>query len=154
MSLGAARALGRFLAEYMRMAPDELGGDRLDHVSDVEQPTLTRHLCVVDRLQDEVAKLIAQLIKVFALDGIRDFVSFLDRVVADRRKILLEIPWAAAIRIAERRHDLDKAGKFAAGLHEVTHGWREGVANLAETARLPNRHPLPSDSHKIYYGTT
>ena len=79
------------------MPADQLCGDRLDHVADVEEAALGRHLRVIDRLEQEVAELVGEVLEVLALDRVSDLVGFLDRVVADGREILLEVPGAAAV---------------------------------------------------------
>jgi hypothetical protein len=94
---------------------------------------------VIDRLQDEIAKLFAQIGKVLALDRVGNLVSFLDRVVADGGEVLLQIPWAAGLRIAQAGHDFDEAREVAGGLHfEGTGLESDGLRTLAQVARLPN----------------
>ena len=114
--LGAAGVARRLLAEDVRMAADQLFGDRLHDVAEIEQAFLGRHLGVKHRLQQQIAEFLAQIVEIVALDGVGDLVGFLDRVVADRREILLEVPGAAAIGVAQGRHDFDEAGDFARGL--------------------------------------
>ncbi len=94
----------------MRVTPDHLRRDRLDHVAEGERVGLLAHARVIDDLQQEVAELVLELREIAALDRIRDLVGLLDRVGRDRREILLEIPRAAGARRAQRGHDLDQAG--------------------------------------------
>ena len=104
----------------MGVPADQLLGDGVDHVADVEAPQLCGHLCVIDRLQDQIAEFLAQVVEILALDGIGHLVGLLDGVVPDGREILLEIPGAARLLVAQRGHDLDEAGEVAGGLHGFT----------------------------------
>ena len=63
----------------MRMAADEFGGNGLDHAPEVEQSRFLRHSRMEDDLQQQVAQLVAQVVRFAALDRIRDLVGFLDR---------------------------------------------------------------------------
>ena len=85
------------VAEHMRMAADQLGGDRLDDAAEVEQAGLLGHAGMKDDLQQEVAELLAQILGVAALDGVGDLVGFFDRVGRDRGEGLLEVPGTAAL---------------------------------------------------------
>ena len=60
---------------------------------------------MVNDLEQEVAKLVLQRIKVVARDRIGDLVSFLDRVRRDGREGLLDVPRAARVLVAQARHD-------------------------------------------------
>src|SRR5690606_38724185 len=50
-----------------------------------------------------------------------NLVGLFDRVVANALEILLQIPRATAVRIAQASHDLDQAGDVARGLHGNAH---------------------------------
>ncbi len=67
----------------MRMAADQLRGDRLDHAAEVEQPRLLGHPRMEDDLQQQVAQLLPQILGVAALDRVGDLVGLLDRVGGD-----------------------------------------------------------------------
>ncbi len=100
--MASQRALGCFgitgveIAKNMRMAADQLFGDAIDDVADIEMAGLAGHLGVIDRLQQQIAEFLAQIGEILALDSVGDLVGFLDGVVADGRKILLQIPGATA----------------------------------------------------------
>src|SRR5258706_3058716 len=68
-------------------------------------------------LQQEIAELVAQVVEIAARDGIGNFIGFLDRVGRDGRKILFEIPRAAAAGRAQHRHDFEQAGNIAGRGH-------------------------------------
>ena len=73
------------------------GGD----IVEGEEAVVSRDLAVKDDLQEQVAKLIANGGGVAAGDGVGDLISFLDRIGCDRREILGEIPFTAAVGVAE-----------------------------------------------------
>jgi hypothetical protein len=59
-------------------------------------------------LELKIAEFIRERVHVTPIDRIGDLIRFLDRVGRDRREILLQIPRAAMLRIAETAHDLDE----------------------------------------------
>ena len=101
----------------MGMAADELGGDGLDHAAEIEQARLFRHARVKDDLQQQVAKLLAQILGAAALDCVGDFVGLFDREGGDRGEGLLNVPGTAGDGIAQRGHDFDQAPDIARRLH-------------------------------------
>ena len=64
---------------------------------------------MIDHLQQEIAKLVTEIVEIAACDGIRDLVGFLDGVGRNGREILFEIPGTAAAGRSQRRHDLEQA---------------------------------------------
>ena len=56
-------------------------------------------------LQQQVAQLVPEVGHVAAIDRIGDLVGFLDGVRSDGREVLLQIPRAAAVRVAQPGHD-------------------------------------------------
>ena len=107
---GSTRIL---VTEDMRMAANHLGGDGLDHVAELEQAGFSRHLGVIDGLEEEVAELVLEVVHVTAGDGIGHLVGFFDRVRRDGREVLLDVPGAAGLLVAQRGHDLDQARDIA-----------------------------------------
>ena len=99
----------RPVGEHMRMPPDHLARDRLDHVAERERILLLGHAGMIHHLQQEIAELVAEIVEIAARDGVGDLIGFLDGVGRDGRKILLEVPRAAAVGRAQRRHDLEQA---------------------------------------------
>ena len=79
----------------MRMPPDQLLGDRLHHVAEIERALLLGHAGVEHDLQQQVAQFVAQVVEIAALDRVGDLVGFLDRVGRDGREVLLQVPRAA-----------------------------------------------------------
>ncbi len=80
----------------------------MGHIGEVEQAPLGRHLRVERHLQQQVAQLVAQLGPIAAIDRIGHFVSLFDRVGRDRGEILLHVPRATALGIAQPRHDREQ----------------------------------------------
>ena len=103
------------IAEHVRMAPHQLFGDRLDHVAELEQAGFLGHAGVKHDLQQQVAKLVAQIVEIAPLDRVRDLVGFLDGVGRDGGEVLLQIPRASGAGRSQRRHDLDQADDIAGG---------------------------------------
>ena len=93
----------------MRMPPDHLSRDRLDHVAERECVLLLGHARVIHHLQQEIAEFIPEIVEIAARDGVGHLVGFLDGVGRDRRKILFEVPRTAAAGRAQRHHDLEQA---------------------------------------------
>ena len=101
----------------MRMAPDQLGGQRLDDVAEIEGALLLCHPGVENDLQKQIAQLVLQARKIIARDGVRNLIGFLKRIGSDRPEILLQVPRAARSWRAERRHDLKQARNVTGWLH-------------------------------------
>ena len=93
--LGRA-ALG--VGKDVRMAADQLGGDGLDHVAEVEGALLLRHAGMEDDLQQQVAEFVLEVGEVAAGDGVGHLIGFLERIGRDGLEVLLEVPGAAASR--------------------------------------------------------
>ncbi len=62
---------------------------------------------VIHHLQQKIAQFFAEIVEIATPDGVGDLIGFLDRVGRDRRKILFEVPRAAAAGRAQLRHDFD-----------------------------------------------
>ena len=107
------------VAEHMRVAPHHLVGDRRGDVVEGEQPGFLGHAGMEHDLKQQIAELVLQRRHVAALDRIGDLIGLLDRVGRDRREILLAVPRAAALRVAQPRHDreqpVDRAGHLSFG---------------------------------------
>ncbi len=101
----------------MGVAADHLGGDRLDHVAKGKQAGLGRHLGVIDGLEEEIAELVLEIVRVAAGDGVGDLIGFLDRVGRDGREVLHDVPGAAGFLVAQRGHDLEQPGDVARWCH-------------------------------------
>ncbi len=68
-------------------------------------------------LQQQVAEFVAQVVEVAAVDRVGDFVGFLDGVRRDGGEALLQVPGAAALWIAQPRHDRQQAFDVAGCAH-------------------------------------
>ena len=97
------------VGEHMRMPSDHLSRDRLDHVAECERVLFLRHAGVEHHLQQEIAEFVAEIVEIAARDGVGDLIGLLDGVGRDGRKILFEIPGAAAAGRSQRRHDVEQA---------------------------------------------
>ncbi len=70
------------------------------------------HACVEHDLEQQIAEFAAQVSHIIASDGVSYLVGFFDGVRRDRPEILRDIPFAAALRIAEAGHDAKEAVEF------------------------------------------
>ena len=78
------------VTEDVRMASDELLGQGLHDVTEVEGALLLRHAGVEHDLEQEVAQFVTQVVEVAAHDGVDNLVGLLDGVGGDGREALLE----------------------------------------------------------------
>ena len=100
----------------MRMPSHHLGDDRLQHVIERERAFLGGKLRVIDALQKQIAKFLAQVSPVAARDCVLHLIGLLDGVGRDRLEALLQIPRAARARRAQGLHD-GKQRLNAPGVH-------------------------------------
>ena len=84
----------------MRVAADDLGGDRGLDVGQVEDARLGRQLRVQDDLEPQVAELAGERRRGPRLERVVDLVGLLEEVLAERGMGLLAIP-RAAVRLAQ-----------------------------------------------------
>ena len=91
----------------MRVPAHQLGGDGLDHVAEIEGALLLGHASVESDLEQQVAELVLEVVKIAARDGVGHLVGFLERIRRDRPEVLFEVPGAAGAGCAQRGHDLD-----------------------------------------------
>ena len=105
------------VTEDVRMASDELLGQGLHDVTEVEGALLLRHAGVEHDLEQEVAQFVTQVVEVAAHDGVDNLVGLLDGVGGDGREALLEVPRTAGSGRAQRRHDVDEPGDVAGRGH-------------------------------------
>src|SRR5271166_148244 len=113
-----ARRVGLYLAKDVRMTIDEFVAKTVEHIVDREAFLFLRHLSVEEHLQQQVAELACKLVPVARVDGLDDFVGFLQGKGLDGVEGLLAVPGASA-RPAEPRHDRYGALKsFASGGHQ------------------------------------
>ena len=76
---GAALGIGK----DVRMAADQLGGDGLDHVAEIEGALLLGHAGMEGDLEQKVAQLVLEVVQVAARDGVGHLVGFLERIGRD-----------------------------------------------------------------------
>ena len=72
-------------------------------------------------LELKIAEFVGQSVHVAARDCVCDFVRFLNRIGGDGREILLAIPFASSVRIAEPAHDRNEPFKRHEGASPVVY---------------------------------
>src|SRR4029079_18031602 len=105
------------VSEHVGMAPQKFLRDVKYDIAKVEGALLLSHARVIGDLQQQVAQFLAQVVKITARDGVRNFVGFLNGVGCDGRKILLQVPRTAGAGGAQRGHDFNEARDIAGGFH-------------------------------------
>ena len=60
-------------------------------------------------LEQQVAELVAQCVEILFLNGVRDFIRLFERIGRDGSEVLLPVPGAAPLRVAEQSHDAKQA---------------------------------------------
>ncbi len=91
------------------MTPLHLVRDRLGNIFEGEEALFLGHPSMEDDLKKKIAELVLQRGHVVARDRVGYLISLLDRVRRDCREILLPIPGAAVLRMAQPRHDFEQA---------------------------------------------
>ena len=104
---GVSDALPCPAIEDVRMAADQLVGDRLDRVGDREAAFFLADLRQEHRLEQEVAELVLERVVIVAIERVEQLVGFLQHERPQRLQRLLPIPRAAVLG-AQRAHDLDE----------------------------------------------
>ena len=93
----------------MGVTVDHLVGNAASDIGEGEQPGFLGDPRLEDDLQQQIAELVADIVDIAALHGIRHLVGLFDGVGRDRREVLLDIPGAAGFRITQLPHDFDDA---------------------------------------------
>ncbi len=110
------RAVQVAVGKDMRMTPDQLAGDRIDHRGEIETPLFLAQLTVVDDLEQQITQLAGQVLEVAALDGIGHLVRLFQRVRHDAGVILLQVPGAAMLRVAQPGHQVQEVVELVHGI--------------------------------------
>src|SRR3569833_290698 len=105
-------ALAGRIAEDMWMPAHELIVNRSRNASEIEPALFLGHPRVKYNLKQQVAQLVAQLLRIIPIDRVRDFVRFFDGEGCDGRKCLLAVPGAAG---SQPHH------QFQQRVHGITH---------------------------------
>src|SRR5262249_44766234 len=84
-----------------------------------------------DDLKQQITELVPERRHVAARDRVGHLIGLLDRIRRDRRKILLPVPRATALRIAQSRHDREQTVERTAHF-SVTNG-RDQFPNNSTT---------------------
>ncbi len=104
--LAARRPIaGGAVAEHMGVAADQLVGDGAGDVVEGESVGFLGHAGMEDHLQQQIAKLVAQRGHVPPVDRVGDLVGLFDGVGRDGGEVLLQVPGAAVLRVAQAAHD-------------------------------------------------
>ncbi len=106
---GRGDALRR--AEDVRVASDELRGDVAQGIADGKAPVVGFELCQEHALEQQVTDLAAKRVVIRAIDGLEDFVGFLEHERPQGLNRLLAVPRASA-RPAEAAHHVHQALKL------------------------------------------
>ena len=93
------------LTEHMGMAAHHLVAQHLNHVVEVEQSPLPSDLGMEHHLQQQIPQLFLQFRVVPLGNRLRHLESFFDGIGGNGVKVLLHIPGAAGVRIAQLSHD-------------------------------------------------
>src|SRR5262245_59817198 len=148
----------------MRVPTDHLGGDGIDHVAEAEASLFFSHAGVIDDLQQEIAELALEPVKIVPRDRVGDLVGFLDGVWRDGREALLAILRATRLGIAKPRHHAQKIADGVGTGTVLSHGASQPTRGptLAVRAAFPQQQqwdsrrtptaPHTLDSHNVYYG--
>ncbi len=94
----------------MRVSPDHLGVDRIDHVAERKSALFLGHARMKHHLQQQIAEFLLEVLEIISRDGVGDLVSFLDGVGCDGRKRLFKVPRSAGLGRAQRCHDIEQRG--------------------------------------------
>ena len=105
---------GRFGAEDVRMAEDQLAADVIGHIVKGEASGVLLHVDVEENLHQNVAQLLAHQLRVVAVKCFGSLVRLLKKVAAIRQMRLHAIP-GAAVRCAENAQDRDQIVKIING---------------------------------------
>ena len=71
-------------------------------------PRFFTHRRVIDRLQQQIAQFPLKLAPITPGDGIGDFISLFNGIGGDAVEILLDIPGAARLGVAQAAHDFEQ----------------------------------------------
>ncbi len=110
------------ILEHVGMTPNQLVVNAARHGGEVEPTLLLRHAGMKRYLEEEIAELVAQLLRLPPLDGIRHLVGLLDGVGRDGAEGLLAIPRTAVLRVAQASHQLEERSHRLPGLAASAHG--------------------------------
>src|SRR3954463_3347553 len=88
------------ITKHVGMTSHQLIVNRSRDAREIEQALFLGHSRVKYNLKQQIAQLVAQLPRIIAIDCVRNFVGFFDRVGSDSREGLLTIPGATAAGIA------------------------------------------------------
>src|SRR6185436_12654919 len=98
----------------VRMAPDQLVGNRAKRILDPEEAEVCGDLREQYALEDVIANLLAESRHVPALDRVDDFMRFFEHELRQRLERLLPIPRTAGWA-SQQRHNFDQALKLGLG---------------------------------------
>src|SRR5579883_1414492 len=107
--------------KHVRVAPDQLLTNGACNRGEIEPALLLRQPRMKDHLEEKIAELIAKLPGLATLHGVGDFIGLLDRVGRNGVERLLPIPGAAALRIAQPRHQLEERRNRLSGFCAAAH---------------------------------
>jgi hypothetical protein len=135
---GANRAgrLGDRLAEDVRMPADELLVDRSRDLREVAFAALLQEQGEKEDLEEQVAKLVDELVAAAGERGVGDLVGLLDRVRDDRGGRLLTVPRTVAAQPLGQALELDeRVGELVGGRASRRRSESSGTASPEARSR-------------------
>ena len=91
-------------SEDVRMAANEFFDKHPANTVKIERLSFARQLTVENDLQQQIAELLGHFVVVTCLDGVNQFINFLNGVAAQGHVRLLTVPWATG-RGTQPGHD-------------------------------------------------
>src|SRR6185436_2959037 len=82
-------------AEYMRMAAYQFLHQQSTDSLKIKRASLSSHLTVKHHLQQQVSQFLGHFVVVTGLNGVNQFIHFLDGMPSQGHVVLLAVPWAA-----------------------------------------------------------
>ena len=108
------------------MAVHHLVGNAARDIGKGEQPSLFGDARLKDNLQQQVAKLVTNIVCIALLNRIGHLIGFLDGVGRDAGEVLFDIPGATCFRVAKPAHDVDDPVKLMPNA-SICCGWQFGM---------------------------
>ncbi|MNS52629.1 hypothetical protein D3C71_1295580 [compost metagenome] len=97
------------VAKNMRMATLQFVANGSANIIEIKAPLFLRHLRIKDHLEQQIAQFTAQIVKIFARDGVQYFVGLFEGVRCDGGEGLLFVPRTAVFRVTQTFHDAKQA---------------------------------------------
>src|SRR6478735_850765 len=150
------------LAEYVRVATNQLADDAANHVIRAKRGLSPTELTEKHDLQREITELFLNMPRIIFVDRVDDFARLLQHVAAERLHVLLAIPRATsfaekalhqcneawvglAVLLGERQRFRDRKGSTAHGVADENRAKRLRAMPALARARLSGSLEFPAD---------